>query len=432
MLHGVDAMESWIVIKGARLFDGKNKLIENSVVVVSPDGLIYDVGTEGSVELPKGVNIVEIYGKGHTVLPGLIDAHMHLSGLRTGDVVKEPLLTPYETLVARCVRDLQSLIEAGFTTIVDAGSIIALGLKQAVEENSVTGPRIVAAGLPLSQTFGHGDTHYLPLEYVDYRTSKLNDSIKSLICDGVDECRKAARYALRMGSDFIKIFTTGGVMSQRDRPDYTQFTLEEIKAIVYEAEAAGKFVHAHAEGNKGIINALMGGVKVIAHADMIDEDGIELALEKNAIIVPTLSVSEHIINYGKELGLPSWAIEKESELYRFHVDNVRRAYKRGVKIATGTDFWGGVKAFRHGDNALEIALFVEKLGMTPVEAIKSATSVAAEAAGLKNTGIIEKGKLADLILVEGNPIDDVRTLMTRDKVKLVIKNGKILKNTLTA
>jgi imidazolonepropionase-like amidohydrolase len=221
-------------------------------------------------------------------------------------------------------------------------------------------------------------------------------------------------------------------MSQRDRPDYTQFTLEEIKAIVYEAEAAGKFVHAHAEGNKGIINALMGGVKVIAHADMIDEDGIELALEKNAIIVPTLSVSEHIINYGKELGLPSWAIEKESELYRFHVDNVRKAYKRGVKIATGTDFWGGVKAFRHGDNALEIALFVEKLGMTPIEAIKSATSVAAEAAGLKNTGIIEKGKLADLILVEGNPIDDVRTLMARDKVKLVIKNGKILKNTLTA
>lgn len=426
----INIMESWIVIKGARLFDGKNKLIENSVVVVSPNGLIHDVGAEGSVELPKGVNTVEIYGNGHTVLPGLIDAHMHLSGLRTGDVVKEPLLTPYETLVARCVMDLQSLIEAGFTTVVDAGSVIALGLKQAVEENSVTGPRIVAAGLPLSQTFGHGDTHYLPLEYVDYRTSKLNDSIKSLICDGVDECRKAARYALRMGSDFIKIFTTGGVMSQRDRPDYTQFTLEEIKAIVYEAEAAGRFVHAHAEGSKGIINALMGGVKVIAHADMIDEDGIELALERNAIIVPTLSVSEHIINYGKELGLPSWAIEKESELYRFHVDNVRKAYKRGVKIATGTDFWGGVKAFRHGDNALEIVLFVEKLGMTPLEAIKSATSVAAEAAGLKNTGIIEKGKSADLVLVEGNPIDDVRTLLSRDKVKLVIKNGKILKNTL--
>ncbi|MEM4517660.1 MAG: amidohydrolase family protein [Desulfurococcaceae archaeon] len=421
-------MGSWIIVREARLFDGREKVIENAVIVIDPSGYIRDVGSEGSVEYPRVENIIEINARGLTALPGLIDAHMHLTGFRTGDVIKEPLLTPYETLVARCVVDLESLINAGFTTVVDAGSVIALGLKQAVEEGSIKGPRIIAAGLPISQTFGHGDTHYLPIEYVDYRTTKLNDPIKSLICDGVDECRKATRYALRMGSDFIKIFTTGGVLSQRDRPEYTQFTLDEIKAIVYEAEAAGRFVHAHAEGSKGIINALEGGVKVIAHADMIDEDGITLALEKNAVIVPTLAVSEHIINYGAELGLPSWAIEKENELYKHHVDNVRRAYREGVKIATGTDFWGGVKAFRHGDNALEIVLFVEKLGMTPKEAIKSATAIASEVAGLKDIGAIEKGRKADLILIEGNPLDNIKLILSKEKVKLVMKNGKILKN----
>lgn len=421
-------MGKLVVIRGAKLFDGKGKILENSVVVVSPSGRIHDVGTEGSVEVPSDADTLEIYAKGHTLMPGLIDAHMHLSGLRTGDIIKEPLLTPYETLVARAIKDLEALTDAGFTTVVDAGGLIALGLKLAVEEGTVRGPRIVAAGPPLSQTFGHGDEHYLPLEYVDLRTSKLSNVFKSLICDGVEECRKAARYALRMGADFIKIFTTGGVMSQRDRPEYTQFTLDEIRAIVYEAQAVGKFVHAHAEGTRGIVNALVGGVKVIAHADMIDEEGVELALEKGAVIVPTFAVSEHIVKYGRELGLPEWAIEKESELIKYHVESVRKAYKRGVKIATGTDFWGGEKAFKHGDNALEIVLFVEKLGMSPIEALRSATSVAAEAAGLKDVGSIEKGKIADLILVEGDPTTDVKTLLAKDKVKLVMRGGKILKN----
>ncbi|MEM0031345.1 MAG: amidohydrolase family protein, partial [Desulfurococcaceae archaeon] len=166
-------MGSWIIIREARLFDGREKVIENAVIVIDPSGYIRDVGSEGSVEYPRVENIIEINARGLTALPGLIDAHMHLTGFRTGDVIKEPLLTPYETLVARCVVDLESLINAGFTTVVDAGSVIALGLKQAVEEGSIKGPRIIAAGLPISQTFGHGDTHYLPIEYVDYRTTKL-------------------------------------------------------------------------------------------------------------------------------------------------------------------------------------------------------------------------------------------------------------------
>ncbi|MGC9180965.1 amidohydrolase family protein [Thermogladius sp.] len=419
-----------ILIDNARVLDvKKGRIVENARLLVEGK-YIADVGTSGEVDASRADRVIDAGGR--VVMPGLIDAHMHLSGLRTGDVVKEPLLTSYETLVARAVRDLEALAEAGFTTVVDAGGLIALGLKQAVEEGTVVGPRIVAAGAPLSQTFGHGDTHYLPLEMSDVRSPYRIRPFASLICDGVDECRKAARYALRMGSDFIKIFTTGGVMSQRDRPEYTQFTLEEIKAIVEEAKAAGRFVHAHAEGDKGIVNALLGGVKVIAHADMIDETGIQLALEKDAVVVPTLAVSEHILTYGRELGLPDWALEKESFLFKYHVDRARAAWRAGVKLATGTDFWGGSRAFRHGDNALELVLFVEKIGMPPIEALRAATINAAEAAGLRDqTGSLEKGKLADLIIVDGNPLDDPRVLLDKNRILLAMKAGSILKDRIT-
>jgi imidazolonepropionase-like amidohydrolase len=418
-----------LVLDNVKILDvEKGVVIENGCIVIEGK-VIRDVGSRGSVEIPK--DTVAIDCRGYMALPGLIDAHMHLTGFRTGDFIKESLLVSYETLVARAVKDLENLIEAGFTTIVDAGGLIALGLKQAVDEGSIAGPRIVAAGPVISQTFGHGDTHYLPIWLVDAKSPLHLKQFTSLLCDGVDECRKASRYALRMGSDFIKICTTGGVLSQRDRPEYTQFTLEEIKAIVEEAESAGRWVHAHAEGAKGIVNALKGGVRVIAHADLINDEGINLALEKNAIIVPTLAVSEHILSYGKELGIPEWGLEKEAELYKYHVENIRRAYKAGVKLATGTDFWGGIKAFRHGDNSLEIILFVEKLGIPPIEALRAATINAAEVAGLKNTtGSITPKKFADIIVVNGNPLDNPKTLMDKENVMLVVKEGKIFKNKL--
>jgi imidazolonepropionase-like amidohydrolase len=418
-----------LLIDNARVLDvKKGRIIENAKILI--DGkYIADVGSSGEVDESRANKVIDAGGR--LVMPGLIDAHMHLSGSRSGDLIKEPLLVSYETFVARAVRDLESLAEAGFTTVVDAGGLIALGLKQAVEEGTVNGPRIVAAGPPLSQTFGHGDVHYLPIDLVDARSPHRLRQFASLICDGVDECRKAARHALRMGSDFIKIFTTGGVMSQRDRPEYTQFTLEEIKAIVEEAAAAGRFVHAHAEGDKGIVNALQAGVKVIAHADMIDETGIQLAIEKKAVVVPTLAVSEHILTYGRELGLPEWALEKESFLFKYHVDRARAAWRAGVKLATGTDFWGGVKAFKHGDNALEIVLFVEKIGMPAIEALRAATINAAEVAGLEGrTGSLEKGMLADLIIVDGNPLENPRVLLEKEKILFVMRGGVVLKDKL--
>ncbi|MEM3904663.1 MAG: amidohydrolase family protein, partial [Sulfolobales archaeon] len=178
------------VLTNCYVFDGLGNLFKGSVVV--DDGKIVDVGSVGSVEVPKDAEVIDLGGM--YLLPGLIDAHLHLVGMRTGDFVKEPLLTPYETFVARVVKDLEELIYSGFTTVGDAGSLIAVKVKQAVNEGTIVGPRIVAAGLTLSPTFGHGDTHYLPIEYVDFRTTRKLTPLASLICDGVDECRKAARY----------------------------------------------------------------------------------------------------------------------------------------------------------------------------------------------------------------------------------------------
>ncbi len=425
--HGVLAVGKPLVLEDVRVLDVREgHIIENALIVVRGDRIV-SVGSTGSVEVPEDAERISC--RGGVALPGLVDAHMHLLGMRTGDLVKEPLVTPLGVFFARAVRDAEALIDAGFTTVVDAGGLIALHLKYAVEEGSLRGPRIVAAGFPLSQTFGHGDAHYLPVEWVDARTTRKITPLMSLICDGVDDCRKAARYALREGADFIKVMATGGVLSEKDRPEYRQFTLQELEAIVDEARAARRFVHAHAQGKEGIMNALKAGVKVIAHAIYMDDEAAELAREKNAVIVPTLAVVKRILEVGSEVGIPEWGLRKAEEIYKTHLDNVRKAAKLGVKLATGTDYLGG--PFPHGENAVEIKLFVDELGLSPAEALKAATLHGAEAAGLGGqAGVLEDGMKADIIVVDGNPLDDVGLLLSRERVKLVIRDGAVVKKLL--
>ncbi len=419
-------MSDLVALSNAKILDGTGKEPFDGTVLIKGK-FIQEIGMKNSIHIPKGSRVFDLAGA--YLLPGLIDAHLHLTGFRSGDIVKESLLVPYEVLVARVVQDLRALANAGFTTIGDAGGAIAVGIKKAVEEGTIVGPRISAAGYTLSQTFGHGDEHYLPIDYVDPRESKFRTPLGSLICDGVEECQKAARYALRCGADFIKVSATGGVLSERDRPEYTQFTIEELRAIVQEAQHAKRFVHAHAQGTEGIRNALLAGVKVIAHGIFIDEECCKLARQKDAIVIPTLSIVEHIMIYGREIGIPEWGLKKCEQVYKAHVENIRLAYSHGVKLATGTDFLGGVKAFRHGDNALEIILMVEKIGMTPMEAIVAATKNAAEAVGLLDTtGTIEPGKLADLIVVKENPLENIRVLSEKNNITMVFKEGTLIKS----
>ncbi|WP_292319069.1 amidohydrolase family protein [Caldisphaera sp.] len=415
-----------IALVNGLVFDSTGKPVFKGNILIN-EGKIEKVGKANEMNIPDEYEIIDLKNK--FVMPGMIDAHLHLTGSRSGKV-EEDLITPIGVFFARAIKDLESIINAGFTTVVDAGSIIAVQLKEAINEKTITGPRIIAAGPVLSQTFGHGDTHYLPIEYVDYRTTRKLTPFMSLICDGTDECRKATRYAFREGADFIKVMASGGVLSQRDRPEYRQFTLEELKAIVDEANAVGKWVHSHAEGKIGIINSAKAGIKVIAHGDMMDEEAANEVLKAGSVVIPTFAIDYALLEKGSELGVPEWGMKKIKELYEIHVENAKLAYKMGIKLATGTDYSGGVG--KHGDNAMELKLFVEKIGMKNEEALISSTKIASEATGLeKLIGTIEKGKLADLIVINGNPLDDINVLLNKENIQLVMKEGEIYKNKLT-
>jgi len=418
-------MSSKYALVNCDVFTAKGKeLIKNGVVIVE-NGFISEVGKSSEITIPSDATTIDL--DGGFLMPGLIDAHLHLQGFRTGDFVKEPLLTPFGVFVARAVQDAKALIEAGYTTVVDAGGLVALHLRDAIKEGSAVGPRIVASGPPLSQTFGHADTHYLPVDWVDLRTTKRLTPFASLICDGEDECRKATRYAMREGADFIKIMATGGVMSQKDRPEYTQFTKREIAAIVEEAAKAGRIVHAHAQGAKGIANAIESGVRVIAHAIYMGENEFNLAKEHGAVIVPTLAIVDKIIKVGQKHGVPEWGLKKAEEVYKTHIETVKKAYEAGVMIASGTDYIGGWLPM--GENSIELKLYIEKVGMNSVDVLIAATKNAAYAAGLeKLVGTIEKGKVADMICVKGNPIDNIDVLLDKQNIIFVMKEGKIFKD----
>ncbi|MEM3886204.1 MAG: amidohydrolase family protein, partial [Candidatus Methanomethylicia archaeon] len=309
------------------LIDGTGSPPLDKAIVVIDGGRIKAVGVSGEVKIPSDAKIIDLNGL--TIMPGLIDAHMHFMGTRTHKL-EENFTIPDQVKLLRCVSDASALLDAGFTTVKDCGGTNGLYLKFAINEGSIRGPRVIASGYVLSQTFGHGDVHFLPINWVKEKIPT--------ICDGVDDCRRAARYALREGADFIKICATGGVMSMRDRPEHTQFSYEEIKAIVDEAQKVGTFVTAHAQGTQGIKIAISAGVKTIDHGIYLDEEAIKMMKERDVILVPTLSIVHQIVTRGKEVGIVEWGLMKAAEAFESHIKSVKMAYEAGVKIAVGTDF----------------------------------------------------------------------------------------------
>lgn len=401
------------VLKGAYVITGiKNKNIEDATIFIKGKN-IHEITTR-DVEIPSDAQVFDV--SGFTVMPGLIDAHMHFSGTRTHKF-QERIVVKSEVRLIRAVKDAEALLKAGFTTVKDCGGINAVYLRDAINEGTIQGPRIFAAGYPLSQTFGHADPHYFPLHWAKEKIPT--------ICDGVDECIKAARIAFREGADFIKIMATGGVMSQRDSPTHEGFTFEEIKAIVREAEKVGSYVSAHAEGRKGMVKAVKAGVRTVAHGFEIDDDTAQLLIEKNVVYVPTLSIAFQLATKGKDVGVVDWALKKIQKFFDMHVKSAKVAYKNGVKFATGTDF-GGPPLFKMGTNALELKLLVEKIGMSNQEAIIAATSNAAEACNFERfIGTVSVGKYADLIVVKGNPLKDINVLLDTNNVHMVFKEGRL-------
>ena len=398
------------VIDADLLITGLDEPPHSNARVVLEDGRITEVGTQEDLEVPDEAD----HDAHEVVIPGLIDAHLHLKGTRS----MNPVLwttEPSELATARATADLRVLLAAGFTAVRDVGSDTGLGLRGAVNEGEIPGPRIYTSERSISQTAGHGDAHYLPYEWVadfDYGIGTL--------ADGADECRKEARKRIRKGVDVLKIMTTGGVLSEKDAPDQSQFTDAEVQALVEEAHRVGIPVASHAQGAPGIKTALRNGVDTIEHGFYIDDECIDLFHQTGAIFVPTLAIMHQLVTEGDEHGVPEYGLEKARHAQEAHFEAVKQAYEADVPIATGTDFIGP-ELIPHGENALELELLVEKVGMDEHDVLQSATRIAAKTVPDDDLGTIEAGKYADLVALGSNPLDDISAV--RD-IETVYKDGE--------
>jgi imidazolonepropionase-like amidohydrolase len=401
-----------LAVDCGQLLDGTGTDPITDARLLVADGRIEDVGTQESVALPDDVEHVR--HPDETVIPGLIDAHLHLVGTRSMDPF-DWVQTPPTQGAARATADLRRLLGAGFTTVRDVGSPTGIGLRNAVDEGVIPGPRIFTSGKTISQTAGHGDAHYLPHQWVREQDERGTSSL----ADGPHECRKEARKRIRDGADLIKIMTTGGVLSEKDAPHQTQFTDDEISAIVEEAHRVDIPVASHAQGSEGIHIALENGVDTIEHGFRVTEEVIEAFHRTGATFVPTLAIMHRICEEGDEHGVPEYGLEKARNAREAHFESIERAYEADVPIALGTDFLGP-ELVPHGENALEAELLVEEIGMDESDAIRAATGTAARTLPTDDVGTLEPDNWADLVVLDEDPLDDISALRN---IRTVYKGG---------
>ena len=393
-----------IAIHNARLIDGNGQAIERATVIVR-EGRIHAAGPSRTVSIPRGA--VRIDGRGHTVLPGLIDCHVHLCLGAEPDVVRAiEQETPTETLLKSSQLARQTL-EAGVTTVRDVGSRdhSIFALKQAIDKGLTVGPRIVGAGLALCMIGGHA--RFIGQEV-----------------EGVEQVREVVRAQIAAGADVIKVIASGGVLTPGTSPDQAQMTLEELRAAVDEAARAGRKVAAHAHGSSGMKNAIRAGVHSIEHATLMDEEAAGLMTQHSVYMVPTLSALATTAACRRGCGIPDSARDKDKAMTKRHEASFKQAHRRGLLIAMGTD--AGTPFNYHGENAQELERMVA-FGMSPMEAILASTSSAARLIGIQDKiGTIERGKTADLLLVNGNPLRRIELLRDRSRIVGVMKAGRFV------
>ncbi|MES2351888.1 MAG: amidohydrolase family protein [Pseudomonadota bacterium] len=395
-------------VKAAHMLDVRSgALVDNAVVLISGERI---TAAGSKLAIPAGAQVIDLGNK--TLLPGLIDMHTHLTG--------DPQDSGY-SIVAKSIprvtltgaKNARITLQAGFTTVRDVGAdgYADIGLRDAINDGDVPGPRMAASGPPLSITGGHcDDTMHAP----EYKITALG------VADGVDEALKVTRRNIKYGADVIKICATGGVLSFGDDPRTSQYTLEELKAIISDAHRLGRKAAAHAHGGDGIKLAVLAGVDSIEHGSYIDDEGIRLMKEHKTWLVPTVYLGDWLIENAEAIKLPKPLLEKAKVTLPMARQNIARAIKAGVPIAFGTD----AAVYPHGLNAREFGILV-KLGMTPIQAIRAATLNASELLGWTDrVGTIEAGKFADLIAVDGEPLKDVKTL---ESVQWVMKGGAVVK-----
>jgi len=369
----------------------------------------------------KASQAVNLELAGRTLMPGLCDAHVHVTAVEA-DFAKIERLSP-AYITARSARILRDMLSRGFTTVRDAGGA-DWGLAQAVQEGLLPGPRILYSGHALSRTGGHGDVR----PPGEDRYPRRSPTIGTLgrLCDGLTEVRRAARDEIRKGANQIKIMASGGAASPNDPIGSTQFSLEEMQAIVAEAEDAQTYVMAHAYTSRAITRALRAGVRSIEHGNLIDREPLDLLVAKRAFLVPTLVTIEMLIREGKESGFPPELLGKVKEVHEGGLASLEAAHQKGAQIAFGTDLIGPM----HRHQSLEFAL--RRQVQKPVEIIQAATVRCAELFNLTGQiGIIAPGAYADLLVVEGNPLEDLGLLQDPEThLSLIMKEGMIFRNRL--
>jgi imidazolonepropionase-like amidohydrolase len=385
-------------------------------VVLIQDGHVTHAGRRASVQVPRDAEVVD--GVGLTLLPGLIDCHVHLTSLGEGLDFARELTTPPTLELMRAVRAARRTLEAGFTAVRDAAGSPA-GVRMAIDAGYFPGPRMFVTVTGLSQTGGHTDAHFMCGADLDI---PLPDRPHSVV-DGVEAMRLRVREVIRAGADWIKLCTSGGVLSPGDQPHHATLTLEEVRAAVEEAATKGRKVMAHAQANAGIKNALKGGVATIEHGIWLDGDAIEMMLDGHNALIPTLVAPQWVIRHAEAGKMPAYAADKARAVVADHTASIRQAIEAGVTIAFGTDTGVGP----HGTNGEEF-LLMNKLGMEPIDCIRAATTVAARTIGMGGVGTLAPGSWGDLIGVPGDPLSDLSLLSDPANVRLVVKGGDVVKS----
>ena len=405
-----------VLIKAGRLIDVRaGKVLEAQGILIEGER-IKEVGPLASIlpKVPKGATVIDLSSA--TVLPGLIDCHTHVTWQPENyndDIFRKSAIN--RAVVAHIYA--KRTLEAGFTTVRDvgAGEFVDVALRDAIASGKIPGPRMQVATLDVGSTGGHNDlTGFSPY---------LKFSGFSGVADGIDEIRKLIRFEVKNGADLIKLIATAGVLSEEESAGAPQYSQEEMNAVVQEAAMWGKKVAAHAHGAEGIKRAVRAGVASIEHGSLLDEEGIQLMKQKGTFLVADIYNDDYISTEFKRLGYPEKILEKERSIALAQRENFLKAAKAGVRMAYGTD--AGV--YPHGWNGKQFAHMV-RWGLTPMQALQSATVNAAELLGWQDrVGSISVGAFADIIAVKSDPLKDITVLETVD---FVMKGGTVIKNTI--
>ncbi len=398
------------ILHPGKLLDVKTgKELSNQAIVVEGDKIV-SVGAASEVKPSPDDSVIDLPNA--TVLPGLIDAHTHLTFDPHFGYEMLALSVPREALTG--AHNARLTLEAGFTTVrnVDARGYSDVALRDAINAGDVPGPRMLVSGPALSITGGHCDNDLLPYEY---HATYLG------VADGVEQVQHKVREVIKYGADLIKVCATGGVLSKGDDPNASQYTLEEMKAIVADAHRLGRKVAAHAHGAQGVIWASEAGVDSVEHGHLMNDAAIATLKKNGTYLVPTLYLIDWQRENTAKANLPEFSRRKMEMVSEVAKQIAKKAFEAGVKIGLGTD----AAVYPHGLNAHELAVYVS-LGMTPLQAIQTATINDADLLGWSDKiGSVEPGKWADIIAIDGDPLQDVTTLQ---RVKFVMKGGEVVKN----